>query len=609
MWKWYTAKDRRDAVTAWLILVALAALVMVGSLVVPAVVLAGEAPSLRVFSSVFAALAGTPVDELWPGVSTLGYWALTAGVLIASGVAAFFLTRWLWWATLMPVGVGFADRTEVDREMSEGASRKKATVLRPDLKRWRARTSVPIEGLALPIGLTPWRTRLWLPLENTFGVLAPTQSGKSLMVLLHHLLTAPGACLTTSTKPDLFLLTALERERRTPGHVAVFDLTGQAPWPNRVRWNPIDGCTNPRVAYRRAESLLAAAASEGNENHAFFVRNATDVLAANLLAAALGEIPLERFVRWCQSPEDAEPAQILERYPEYVTQRHQLMEAMSLVPETRDGIWATLRDGIAALTDGTVIEACLPRAGEEPFSATQFLRDKGTVYVLGSEADAARQASLITAFVEHCLETAKQEAFLQDGGKERLTPAFVSVLDEFTNICPIPSLPDTMSDSAGRGIVIVWAAQSKSQLETRWGPRRAESLLDNTTALGIFGGLKSESSLKWASLLSGERDDERRSHTSNGWLDARSSTSSSLQRESVLTAAQIREIPRGRALLIFRHMRPLIVRWIPGWTRGDWRKLQADAATLRSRGRLPGDALEDFSAGDSNTSSRESERR
>lgn len=601
MWKWYTAKDRREAALFVLVLAVLAALVTAASLALPAIVLAGASPSPELFSRVFEAIAGNPVEGLWPGVSPVLYWGLTGVCFLGVAAGAVFFSRWLWWVALMPVGGGFADRAEVERELSESAARKKTKVLRPDLRTWRARTSVALEGLALPMGRTPWRAPLWLPLENTFGVFAPTQSGKSLMVLIHYLLAAPGACLTTSTKQDLFLLTALERERRSPGKVAVFDLTGQAPWPNRVRWNPIDGCSDPRVAYRRAENLLASTANEGSENHAFFVRNATDVLAANLLAAALGEVPLERFVRWCQSPEDAEPALILEGHPEHSIQRHQLMEAQALVPETRDGIWATLRDGIAALTDAAVIEACLPRAGEEPFNAANFLRQRGTVYVLGSEADAARQASLITAFVEHFYETAKQEALRDRGGKERLTPALVCVLDEFTNICPIPSLPDTMSDSAGRGIVTAWAAQSRSQLETRWGPRKAEALLDNTTALAIFGGLKSESSLKWASLLTGERDDERRSHTSNGWLDTRNSINTGLQRESVLTAAQIREIPRGRALLVFRHMRPLMVQWIPGWARADWRKLQADAATLRGRGHLSSDVLADVDLGKRDT--------
>ena len=132
--------------------------------------------------------------------------------------------------------------------------------------------------------------------------------------------------------------------------------------------------------------------------------------------------------------------------------------------------------------------------------------------MIGSEDDAAAQAPLITAFVQEVLDSARRLAIADSRtpGDERLTPPFTAVLDEIASICPLPDLPDTLSDSAGRGVLIHYALQSPAQAQARWG-KAAATLFDNTTALTILGGLKSEDTLKWASLLVGRRLEERRS--------------------------------------------------------------------------------------------------
>lgn len=68
------------------------------------------------------------------------------------------------------------------------------------------------------------------------------------------------------------------------------------------------------------------------------------------------------------------------------------------------------------------------------------------------------------------------------------------MLDEIASICPLPDLPNTLSDSAGRGVIVHYALQSPAQAQARWG-KAATTLFDNTTALTIFGGLKSEDTL------------------------------------------------------------------------------------------------------------------
>jgi type IV secretory pathway TraG/TraD family ATPase VirD4 len=191
--------------------------------------------------------------------------------------------------------------------------------------------------------------------------------------------------------------------------------------------------------------------------------------------------------------------------------------------------------------------------------------------------------------VQEILDSARRLAIAgsRDSGRERLSPPFTAVLDEIASICPLPDLPDTLSDSAGRGVLIHYALQSPAQAQARWG-KSAATLFDNTTALTILGGLKSEETLKWASLLAGRRLEERRSRQlGRGFTDPGSIHIGS-ERVEILEPAGVRQIPRGRALLIMRSMPAVIVHLKPAWKRRDWATLQADANELRASRSQPG---------------------
>lgn len=594
MWRWYTAEDRRQAAALVLLLVVCGACVVAsGPVIVGTALLASRKPTLQpnpdltAWPSVAWRLLAAPSDPGaafgQPGALGIGFWLLAVlTVLALAGAYGWFGVHA--YRLMAPLGSGFAGRADLARDLSVAACRRRAAVTRPDLSR-RDRRHVGADRVGIPLHQAPVSgTRLWLPLENATGVIAPQQSGKTLMDLLHKVMDAAGGLIVTSTKPELFLLTARARERAS-SPVQVLDLTGAVHWPARVRWDPVRDCTTLKTAKRRARALLRATAGEGTDgkgNHAFFERRAVDVMTAYLLAAGLSGASLAEFVGWCQNDLDTEAADVLRDFPHFVAVRRTLQQAQSVVEETRSGIWETLRDAIACLTDPEVVASALPSGVEPGFDPARFIRDGGTVYVLGSETDAAAQAPLITAFVQEVLDTARRLAIAgsSSDGRERLSPPFTAVLDEIASICPLPDLPATLSDSAGRGVLVHYALQSPAQAQARWG-KDAATLFDNTTALTIFGGLKSEETLKWASLLTGRRLEERRSRQSGRTLADPGSQHVGTERVDILEPAAIRLIPRGRALLILRTMPALIVRLRPAWKRPDWKVLLNDAAELR----------------------------
>ncbi|MGH3846377.1 MAG: TraM recognition domain-containing protein [Pseudonocardiaceae bacterium] len=156
-----------------------------------------------------------------------------------------------------------------------------------------------------------------------------------------------------------------------------------------------------------------------------------------------------------------------------------------------------------------------PRPGED-FDARSFIAARGSLYLVAGQHQAAQAAPLLTALVEYWLTTAQDMALTYPN--RRLDPPVTTVLDELTNATPVPQLPDIVSDSAGRGVLIHWAAQSLAKLEDVYTPPRARQLLDNTTTLTVWGGLKDQRALEWVSLLAGHHERLRYQQHSDGML-------------------------------------------------------------------------------------------
>ncbi|MGU7875807.1 type IV secretory system conjugative DNA transfer family protein, partial [Escherichia coli] len=63
--------------------------------------------------------------------------------------------------------------------------------------------------------------QVWASVEDSILLIGPPRAGKGMFVAINAILDAPGAVVTTSTRPDN--LTATLRARLRRGPVAVFD--------------------------------------------------------------------------------------------------------------------------------------------------------------------------------------------------------------------------------------------------------------------------------------------------------------------------------------------------------------------------------------------------
>jgi len=576
------------------VLVAIAAVLM-ASVAVTTTLLGGpwSVPDVGTWpAGVFGVVAhpdrpGTGLGEPWAGVlvgQTGWYWTITA-VLLAAVTAVVLLVTVAAWRRFGPSQAGHASREDIREELSLAAARRTAEWTRPGLSRAQARRA-PLEEVAAPLHLSPQRQPMCTPLENPTGTLAPTQSGKSRRDLVHKAIAAPGALLCSTTKPDLLEFSGLLRAARPEaGPVKVADMTGAVPWPAQVQWWPMQGCGDTTVAYRRAHAMVEAAsvglASVGGNDKVFRDR-AKVVLQAYFLAAAIHHRGVEDLVRWAMSkPVDQEPVRLLQQagLTEYA---RNLRSEIGMVAETSDAVWLSVRRVIEPFLDPQIRRLCSPAPGND-FDAHAMIAQHGSLYLIAGQDQAAQAAPILTALVEHWLTTAQEMALHTP--HRRLDPPATAILDELSNATPVPQIPDIVSDSAGRGVLIHWGAQSVAALENAFTPQRTRQLLDNTTTLSVWGGIKDRATLEWVSLLTAHHDRRRYQQQSDG-LFGHTRMSVGVETVPTYRPGDVRRVRRGRVLVIHRHLDPILAHTLDVRKRPDWKIIREHVQAVRD-GQVP----------------------
>ncbi|APZ34184.1 type VI secretion protein [Microbacterium aurum] len=523
---------------------------------------------------------GDPATALdAPGLGAVAYW-ITASVLILTAGAA----GWWGWRLLRDHGrqvktdpyriAGIATRTEVARAGSEKALLHRAGHLRPSLD-----TPQPTD-VGYRIGASRGHG-VWASVEDSILLLGPPRSGKGAHIVINAILDAPGAVVTTSTRPDNLAATLRARERRG-GPVAVFDPQHLAEGvPAGLRWSPIRGCEDPLTAMIRATGLAAGTglSAGGVEGGGFWEGKTRTALQALLHAAALDHRPPGELFRWTLDPSAAADAvAILTANPNAAVGWAEGLQAMiDSDPRTRDSIWQGVSLALAALADPRVLDAVSPREGED-FDPEAFLRAKGTLYLLATGAGANNSAALVAAFVEDVVEAARRIAATSPGA--RLDPPLLLALDEVGNLAPLPSLPTLMAEGGGTGITTMPVLQSLAQAREKWSENAAGAIWDASIVKIILGGASNSKDLHDLTTLIGERDEVTDSTTVG---DHGSRTAQrSIRRVPIMPPDAIRTLPFGTALVLLRSAPPIVTR-LRTWTqRPDATRLRADRTEVEA---------------------------
>jgi type IV secretory pathway TraG/TraD family ATPase VirD4 len=447
---------------------------------------------------------------------------------------------------------GVATRREVSRAAGEKVLLGRGDALRPSLTSPRPSDLGQQLGRSLGIGC-------WASVEDSIVVVGPPRSGKGLHIAVPAILDAPGAVITTSTRPDN--LTATLTARWEQGPVAVFDPQRLAPGvPNSARWSPMRGCESPQTAMIRARALTAGAAN-GTSESTFWQSSAEQAVRCLLHAGALSGKSASDLYRWSLSAVLAtEAVATLTEDPHAAPGWANALNAILAADQKqRDSVWAMVGIAFACLADPHVLDAVSPTEGDA-FDPELFLRNRGTVYLLGTSSGAGATSGLVGAFVEDVIEAARRLAARSPGA--RLDPPLSLVLDEAANY-RLPSLASLMSEGGGTGISTLLVLQSLAQARAVWGDHEGAALWDSAVVKVILGGGSNARDLDDLSKLIGTRTD--RQITESTGPAGHHTRSVSTHDVAILEPGQLRQLPFGTGMLLLRSARPIMLdlqRWI-----------------------------------------------
>ena len=423
-------------------------------------------------------------------------------------------------------------------------------------------------------GRSHFRHALRLPLDEHAVIFSPPRGGKTgwlARVILHY----PGPVLSTTTKHDVFELTAAVRARKGPIHV--FNPQGIGAVASTFRWNPLDGCEEPAVAIRRADAFAYSVSQKGVEDGSFWAAKASDYLRGYFHAAALARLDLRHVARWVSGGRPGEAEDILSTAPgaaRYLAD--QLAEMRGESNKTISTVRMTMSRSLAFLADPALAASVLPEEGES-LDIPSFLRETGTLYLIAeTRGEDAPVAPLFACLASEIHYTAALAGSLLPGG--RLDPPLLMALDEVTQICPVP-VPSWLADSGGKGIQIITVAHGEAQLRGRWGADGARIIMDTSGAKIWLPGISDTDTLDAASALCGttpmketrtlfeRHDDQRDPYT----------------RHPIMTPDMIRQLPARYALIVRGGMSPVIARLPMAWTDPAYRRARRAGRAARLR--------------------------
>jgi type IV secretion system protein VirD4 len=533
----------------------LASLVFGGHRLVPGALGSGSGIVLRLLGHLGdPELAWSPVDRAsLPGPVAL--WAslvVMQLVLVGLVVMAIRLVRHLRGVLGNPVGgPARASRAQVERTMGRKAvERHTAALYGKDALATRA-------PLALGVDVATGAT-IFAKSEDYVLAVGVPRVGKGEGFVIPAVLRHRGPAVVTATRHDTYMDTAAVRAKAGP--LYVFDPQGLVPSAEKLRWNPVKGCELPQTAILRARGFagFAGVGPALDGGGAYWEQVAASIIRSYLHAAALEGLGVEQLLDWSRRPAAREPVRILSRQPGAARGWDEdLATSAEVEPRHRDSIWATVRRAFDCFADPMVLEAT--RVDHDTFDPDQFLRDHGTIYLMGSPGAQHSVAPIVAALVEDVVDTARHQA--AESPTRRLEAPLVLMLDECANIAPLGDLPKLVAELGGLGITTAVVLQSVASARTVWGEAGERALRDLANVTLVWGGQKDVAFLEEISALAGEHDElvETMTQTEVG-----TSSSWTPRRMPTLPVGDIANLAANHAVVVSAHLRPRIAH-LPSW--------------------------------------------
>ncbi|MFD9850522.1 type IV secretory system conjugative DNA transfer family protein [Streptomyces parvus] len=492
------------------------------------------------------AFLGTVVSgdlaSVWPGVP-VGQVVTLAVLLVVLVLAPVVFLGIRWWKSR-------PDPHDKSRSLASAADVAHLTLphltvqaqrLRPSLAGVDPQDLAPGDVGALLGTLRPAGPVLYRSLEDVETAIMAPRSGKTSALAIPRTLDAVGWCVTTSRRADVWQATAASRAKRGP--VYVFDPQSIAYHPQEWFIDLLGDIRTVEDAARLASHFVVTVANENQRD--LWGPAAVELLSELMLAAALDRRDLNAVYEWVVDTGTGQPADILERHPEFASMARSYRARQGDPEETRGGVYATARIAVSCLRDPRITRwVTRPAKPMQRLDLRQFVRGTGTLYLMSNKGPGSA-APLVAALTDATIREGVRAAEAAGG---RLDPGGTYVLDEAANICPIPNLPDLYSYLGGLGLNMLTIIQSLKQGESVWGQTGMAALLGASTVKIIGAGIDDVTHAGDVARLVGEHD--VMTTTTSYAADGTVSRSVSPREKQIMTAAEIRAMRKGTALIL-----------------------------------------------------------
>ncbi len=354
-------------------------------------------------------------------------------------------------------------------------------------------------ALYLGRGSSGWA---WAAPERSVLVLGPSRSGKTSSLIVPNVLAAPGAVVSTSTKPDVLEMTAVARSG--VGWTFLFDPSGRVELPRgvtRIGWSPIRTSLTFDGAVLNAEAMVRSARSSQHSldlsHDSHWNERAASLLAPLLHAAALNGDPMSKVVTWVNRHQgDAALGILVDHYGEEDVAPNLLAGIVTTDPREQSGIWSTASGALSAYRSNSAIWS----SREPLLDVETFCEGQNTLYICAPGRDQQVFAPLVVGLVSEL-----QDAAYARSASGRVSPPLVLALDEVANIAPLPNLPSIVSEGPGQGLLTIACLQDLSQARSRWG-KQADSFISLFGTTVVLSGIADISTLETLSALGGDKE-------------------------------------------------------------------------------------------------------
>lgn len=446
----------------------------------------------------------------------------------------------------------------------------------PEAARWASRRSLKglLTGKPEPGRLTLGRFgRSLIAAEKRHSVLVagPTQSGKTAGLVIPAILEWQGPVVATSVKSDL--VDATIACRREIGSVFVFDPTESTPHP-RVSASPLRSCGSWQQARQVAHWMTQAAKSgsgAGLQEANFWYGQAEKLIAPMLYSARRQGASIDQVVRWLDGG-SAVQAEVEAGLIDELRAADAWRASQGREEKQLSSIYATAELVLGCFADPTVA-----RNSEKDEYSPAALLDGGTntLYLVAPLHEQERLAPLFATMVEDVVRVATEIATASSISNARapIDPPLLLALDELTNIAPLPDLDKIASTGAANGIQLLSAIQDLSQLRERFGPDRAQTIVNNHRARVFASGLGDPQTLDYIQRVTGTSQYRQRSQTVG---DKSGSQTESVTFRDLAPAHVVRQQKPGEALLIYGSKETARIRLRPWYKEKSLRALAQD---------------------------------